>query len=87
MYHTGKIIHKYVMSYNAQVTKFFAPKGFKDRKMTGLLLSEININIETSFQLKIEKTFLRLRLVMSQLIRKEILSENSNILPRRMLTN
>lgn len=57
--------------------------------MTGLLLSEININIETSFQLKIEKTILRLRLVMSQLIRKEnlILSENSNILPRRMLAN
>ena len=54
--------------------------------MTGLLLSEININIETSFQLKIEKTFLRLRLVMSQLIRKEILSENSSILPRRILT-
>ena len=50
--------------------------------MTGLLLSEININIETLFQLKIEKTFLRLRLV----IRKEILSENSNILPRRILT-
>ena len=54
--------------------------------MTGLLLSEININIETSFQLKIEKTFLRLRLVMIQLNRKEILSENSSILPRRILT-